>query len=88
MLIAVVGSIAPSGRIRESLRFSGYFTLLLPALGAVPAIVSGLVPFEMHLAQVAEGTTPGMCNICSANSAVAGLLSPRRLLGLVNCRPS
>jgi uncharacterized membrane protein len=42
-LCDVVGSIAPSGRIRESFRFSGYFTLLLAALGAVPAVVSGLV---------------------------------------------
>jgi uncharacterized membrane protein len=42
-LFDVVGSIAPHGRIRESCRFSGYFALLLAALGAVPAVVSGLV---------------------------------------------
>jgi uncharacterized membrane protein len=42
-LFDVVGSIAPSGKIRDSFRFSGYFTLLLAALGAVPVIVSGLV---------------------------------------------
>jgi uncharacterized membrane protein len=42
-LVDVVGSIAPPGRIRESCRFSGYFALLLAALGAVPAVVSGLV---------------------------------------------
>ena len=42
-LFDVVGSIAPSGKIRESCRFSGYFALLLAALGAVPAVVSGLV---------------------------------------------
>ena len=42
-LFDVVGSIAPSGRIRERFRFSGYFALLLAALGAVPAVVSGLV---------------------------------------------
>jgi uncharacterized membrane protein len=42
-LFDVVGSIAPSGRIRDSFRFSGYFTLLLAALGAVPVVVSGLV---------------------------------------------
>jgi uncharacterized membrane protein len=42
-LFDVVGSIAPPGRIRESCRFSGYFALLLAALGAAPAVVSGLV---------------------------------------------
>src|SRR5580704_18009004 len=42
-LLDGVGSIAPSGRIRESFRFSGYFTLLLATLGAVPAVISGLV---------------------------------------------
>ena len=42
-LFDVAGSIVPPGRIRESCRFSGYFALLLVALGAVPAVVSGLV---------------------------------------------
>jgi drug/metabolite transporter (DMT)-like permease len=37
------GSIAPSGKFREGFRFSGYFTLLLAALGAVPAVISGLM---------------------------------------------
>jgi hypothetical protein len=34
--------ITPSGKLREGFRFSGYFTLLLAALGAVPAVISGL----------------------------------------------
>jgi uncharacterized membrane protein len=42
-LLDGVGSLAPSGKIRENLRFSGYFTLLLATLGAVPAVVSGLM---------------------------------------------
>jgi uncharacterized membrane protein len=42
-LLDGIGSIAPSGKLREGLRFSGYFTLLLAALGAVPAVVSGLM---------------------------------------------
>src|SRR5260221_8358759 len=42
-LLDGVGSLAPSGRFREGFRFSGYFTLLLAALGAVPAIISGLM---------------------------------------------
>jgi uncharacterized membrane protein len=42
-LFDVVGSITPPGRIRESCRFSGYFALLLAALGALPAVVSGLM---------------------------------------------
>ena len=42
-LLDGAGSIVPSGRIRESLRFSGYFTLLLASLGAVPAVISGLM---------------------------------------------
>jgi uncharacterized membrane protein YeaQ/YmgE (transglycosylase-associated protein family) len=42
-LLDGVGSIAPSGKLREGFRFSGYFTLLLAALGAVPAVISGLM---------------------------------------------
>jgi uncharacterized membrane protein len=42
-LLDGVGSIAPSGKLREGFRFSGYFTLLLAALGAVPAVISGLL---------------------------------------------
>ena len=42
-LLDGIGSLVPSGKIREKLRFSGYFTLLLAALGAVPAVISGLV---------------------------------------------
>ena len=42
-LLVGVGSIAPSGKFREGFRFSGYFTLLLAALGAVPAVISGLM---------------------------------------------
>jgi hypothetical protein len=42
-LLDGVGSLAPSGRFRERFRFSGYFTLLLAALGAVPAVISGLM---------------------------------------------
>jgi uncharacterized membrane protein len=38
-----VASVAPSGRLRESFRFSGYFTLLLATLGAIPAVISGLM---------------------------------------------
>jgi hypothetical protein len=38
-----IGSIAPSGKLREGFRFSGYFTLLLAALGAVPTVISGLI---------------------------------------------
>jgi uncharacterized membrane protein len=37
------GSIAPVGQIKEGFRFSGYFTLLLAALGTFPAVVSGLM---------------------------------------------
>ena len=39
----VIGSMVPAGKIREYFRFSGYFTLLLAALGAVPAVISGLI---------------------------------------------
>src|SRR4029077_6019590 len=42
-LLDGVGSIVPSGRFRERFRFSGYFTLLLAAFGAVPAVISGLI---------------------------------------------
>lgn len=42
-LLDSVGSIAPSGKFREGLRFSGYFPLLLAALGSVPAVVSGFM---------------------------------------------
>jgi hypothetical protein len=42
-LLDGVGSLAPSGKLREGFRFSGYFTLLLAALGAVPAVISGLL---------------------------------------------
>jgi hypothetical protein len=42
-LLDGIGSIAPSGKVREGFRFSGYFTLLLAALGAVPAVISGLM---------------------------------------------
>jgi uncharacterized membrane protein len=37
------GLIVRSGKIRENLRFSGYFTLLLASLGTVPAVISGLM---------------------------------------------
>ncbi len=42
-LLDVAGSFAPSGKIRETFRFSAYFTPLLATLGAVPAVVSGLM---------------------------------------------
>lgn len=42
-LLDGIGSLVPSGKIRENFRFSGYFTLLLATLGAVPAVISGLV---------------------------------------------
>ena len=42
-LLDGVGSIAPSGKLREGFRFSGYFTLLLAPLGGVPAVISGLI---------------------------------------------
>jgi hypothetical protein len=42
-LLDGIGSIVSVGKIRENLRFSGYFTLLLAALGAVPAVISGLI---------------------------------------------
>ena len=42
-LLDGIGSSVPPGKIRENFRFSGYFTLLLAALGAVPAVISGLV---------------------------------------------
>jgi hypothetical protein len=42
-LLDGVGSIVPSVRFRERFRFSGYFTLLLAAFGAVPAVISGLI---------------------------------------------
>src|SRR5258705_10784286 len=42
-LLDGVGSLATSGKFREGFRFSGYFTLLLAALGAVPAVISGLL---------------------------------------------
>src|SRR5258707_6410470 len=42
-LLDGIGSIVPSGKVREGFRFSGYFTLLLAALGAVPAVISGLM---------------------------------------------
>jgi uncharacterized membrane protein len=42
-LLDGVGSIVPSGKFREGFRFSGYFTLLLAALGAIPAVISGLM---------------------------------------------
>lgn len=42
-LLDGVGSIVPPGRIRESLRLSGYFSLLLASLGAVPAVISGMM---------------------------------------------
>jgi uncharacterized membrane protein len=42
-LLDSVGSITPPGKLRERFRFSGYFTLLLAALGAVSAVVSGLM---------------------------------------------
>jgi uncharacterized membrane protein len=42
-LLDGVGSIVPSGRFRERFRFSSYFTLLLAAFGAVPAVISGLM---------------------------------------------
>jgi uncharacterized membrane protein len=42
-LLDGAGSLVPVGRMREGFRFSGYFTLLLAALGAVPALVSGLM---------------------------------------------
>jgi uncharacterized membrane protein len=41
-LLDGVGSIVPC-RFRERFRFSGYFTLLLAALAAVPAVISGLM---------------------------------------------
>jgi hypothetical protein len=37
-LLDSLGSIAPSGKLREGFRFAGYFTLLLAALGAVPRL--------------------------------------------------
>ena len=37
------GLIVRSNKIRENLRFSGYFTLLLASLGTVPAVISGLI---------------------------------------------
>jgi uncharacterized membrane protein len=37
------GSIVRGDRIREKLRFCGYFTLLLAALGTVPAVISGFI---------------------------------------------
>jgi len=37
------GSIVRTSRIRENLRFSAYFTLLLASLGTVPAVISGLI---------------------------------------------
>src|SRR5260221_780392 len=42
-LLDGVGSIVPSGRFGERFRFAGYFTLLLAAFGAVPAVISGLI---------------------------------------------
>jgi hypothetical protein len=42
-LLDGAGSIAPPGRIRESLRLSGYFTLLLASLGTIPAVISGMM---------------------------------------------
>src|SRR5258708_28516052 len=42
-LLDGIGSIVPSGKVRDGFRFSGYFTLLLAALRAVPAGVSGFV---------------------------------------------
>lgn len=42
-LLDGVGSIVPLGKFRDGLRFSGYLTLLLAALGAVPSVISGLV---------------------------------------------
>ena len=38
-----VGSIVPCSKLRPGFRFSGYFTLLLAALGAIPAVISGLM---------------------------------------------
>ena len=42
-LLDGIGSLVPPGKMREHFRFSGYFTLLLAALGAVPAVISGLM---------------------------------------------
>ena len=42
-LLDGIGSLVPAGKMREHFRFSGYFTLLLAALGAVPAVISGLM---------------------------------------------
>src|SRR5258707_8120580 len=42
-LLDGIGSIVPSGKVREGFRFSGYFRLLLAPLGAVPAVISGLM---------------------------------------------
>ena len=54
-LLDGIGSIAPSGKLREGFRFSGYFTLLLAALGAVPAVISGLM--LTHWDAVGSGVT-------------------------------